>query len=337
LPTSPIDWSRVERVLIVKLRSIGDTVLATPSLSALREFLPDAQIDILLEDWVAPLFNGFDSVSNVLTVGKRADRFKTAQKLRKRRYDVAINLHGGTTATFYTVVSRARERIGFSYYQYSFLYNRRYPSGEDFWGRPNIHSAEQQLALLGAAGVPVRSDIPSRLGVTDEAKASVNQRLEKIGLADAKFCLMHPTAAFPAKTWPAERFAAVSDELAARGFSTVAVCTPTEIPALDDLLGMADGKITVFDDLTLPEITALAATSRLFVGNDSGIAHIAAAVATPSVVIFGPSNIDNWRPWTTASNRAVSDPERSGDIERVSVAQVINAVDDVLGEKEKAG
>ncbi|HEX3102567.1 MAG TPA: hypothetical protein VHQ01_12270, partial [Pyrinomonadaceae bacterium] len=101
-----IDWPKVERVLVVKLRSIGDTVLSTPSLISLRRFLPDAQIDILLEDWVAPLLDGSDLVDNVISVGKgSAERLKTAWNLRRQRYDVAFNLHGGTTATFFTAAS----------------------------------------------------------------------------------------------------------------------------------------------------------------------------------------------------------------------------------------
>src|SRR5258706_9187064 len=101
-----IDWQNVKRVLVVKLRSIGNTVLSTPSLIALRRFLPDAQIDILLEDWVAPLLDGFDAVDNVIRVGSgTTDRLKTALDLGRRQYDVAFNLHGGTTATFFTAAS----------------------------------------------------------------------------------------------------------------------------------------------------------------------------------------------------------------------------------------
>src|SRR5687768_10036479 len=78
------DWSQVRRVLVVRLRSIGDTVLATPSLHALRRFLPGARIDVLLEDWVAPLLEGSPEVSNVLTVRRRSEwsRIRVARRLR---------------------------------------------------------------------------------------------------------------------------------------------------------------------------------------------------------------------------------------------------------------
>src|SRR3954462_11070096 len=86
------DWTSVRRVLVIRLRSIGDTVLATPSLVALKRFLPDAQIDILLEDWVAPLLDGLDYVDNGISMGRgRGERLKTARRVRRNRYDIVFN------------------------------------------------------------------------------------------------------------------------------------------------------------------------------------------------------------------------------------------------------
>src|SRR4051794_20886614 len=104
---SAVDWPQVKRILVVKLRSIGDTVLSTPSLITLKRHAPQAEIDILLEDWVAPALEGFEGV-NVIKLGESTtDRLKIAWKLRRRRYDVAFNLHGGTTSTFLTWFSGA--------------------------------------------------------------------------------------------------------------------------------------------------------------------------------------------------------------------------------------
>src|SRR6266849_3437453 len=98
------DWHKVRRVLVVRLRSIGDTVLATPSLFALRRFLPDVQLDVLLEDWVAPVLDGFEHVNNVVTLERKSttSRARVARRIRAARYDVVYNLHGGTTATLLT-------------------------------------------------------------------------------------------------------------------------------------------------------------------------------------------------------------------------------------------
>lgn len=301
-----IDWPHVRRVLVVKLRSIGDTVLSTPSLIALRRFLPDAQIDILLEDWVAPVLDGFDVVDNVISVGKSSsERFKTAWKLRSRKYDVAINLHGGTTATMFVRASGARHRIGYSYYQYPFLYNHLLSSASDFWKREKTHSAEQQLALMGFVGVPVDSLPKTRLSVNERSIDTIRTRHPKFEISDLKFALLHPSTAFFTKQWPTENFARTVEFLVRKGLHAVAVGSKSEKPVLEDLKRHSTVPVTTFDDLTLPEITALASKARVFVGNDSGIAHIAAAVGTPSVVVFGSSNRDHWRPWTDAPNEIV--------------------------------
>ena len=139
MPRDEIDWTSVKRVLVVRLRSIGDTVLATPSLFALRRSLPNAQIDILLEDWVAPLLEGSDLVDEVIKVDP--SRLSTVRTLRRRNYDVAFNLHGGTTATFLVRASGASHRVGYSHYQYSFLYNHLLSSAKDFWQQETVHSA----------------------------------------------------------------------------------------------------------------------------------------------------------------------------------------------------
>src|ERR1043165_2816288 len=99
------DWTEVRRVLVVRLRSIGDTVLATPSLHALRRFLPRARVDVLLEDWVAPLLEGSQEVDRVIRLErgqKLLARVQMARGLRAERYDVAFNLHGGSTASLLT-------------------------------------------------------------------------------------------------------------------------------------------------------------------------------------------------------------------------------------------
>ena len=110
------DWNEVQRILLVRLRSIGDTVLATPSAAALKRFVPNARIDVLVEDWVAPLLDEHPLIDQVLQVPRRgiSSRTRIARELRRRRYDVAYNLHGGTTATFLTranVVARFAQPV----------------------------------------------------------------------------------------------------------------------------------------------------------------------------------------------------------------------------------
>jgi lipopolysaccharide heptosyltransferase II len=302
------DWQQVRRVLVVRLRSIGDTVLATPSLYALRRFLPHVRIDVLLESWVAPVLEGCEFMDNVITVerGSTVARARLARRLRAESYDVAYNLHGGTTATLLTRSSGARHRVGYSNYQYSRLLNHAAPPATELWGTEKTHSVEQQLALLGWTGVPVSDRPPTRLTVTEKAQASVAERLRRARVDEAKpLALIHPAAAFDTKQWATINFARVAENLSARGFNCVAIAAPNEQRIVNALIENSQAAINAFTDLSLPEVTALAARSRLFVGNDSGVAHIAAAVRAPSVVIFGSSNVAHWRPWAVAPSEVV--------------------------------
>ena len=300
------DWSAVRKVLLVRLRSIGDTVLATPSLFALKRFLPNAKVDILVEDWVAPLLNDHPHVDNVIVLerGGFMTRARVARELRAANYDVVYNLHGGTTATFLTRATGARHRVGFKSYQYAQLHNHQAPSPLLLWGQQKTHSVEQQLALLGWTGVPVTDRPRTQLGISNDSRQIVQKLLTESGLSDEKIVLIHPAAAFATKQWATEHFARVAEFLSDRGFAPVAIAAPNEKALLEKLCSEAAVKITTLD-LALPEVTALAAHSQLFVGNDSGIAHIAAAVGTPAIVIFGSSNLSHWRPWNSAPAEVV--------------------------------
>jgi predicted lipopolysaccharide heptosyltransferase III len=300
------DWSDVRKVLIVRLRSIGDTVLATPSLIALKRFLPNARIDILVEDWVAPVLENHPHVDNVIALerGGFMNRARVARELRAANYDVVYNLHGGTTATFLTRATGARHRVGFKSYQYGQLHNHQAPSPLLLWQQQKTHSVEQQLALLGWTGVPVTDRPRTSLGISPKAAETVDRLLEQAKLGGQNIALIHPAAAFATKQWAVEKFARVVEFLAERGITSVAIAAPNEQALLEELRLEAFTRVVTLA-LSLPEVTALAARSRLFVGNDSGIAHIASAVGTPSVVVFGSSNIAHWRPWNSGPAEVV--------------------------------
>ena len=352
LGPAPWDWKTVHKVLVVRLRSIGDTVLTTPSLYALKRFLPHVRLDILLEDWVAPVLEGFEHVDNIITL-KRAStaaRAGVARHLRATQYDVAYNLHGGTTATLLTRASGAKHRVGYSSYQYRRLHNHLAPSSSFLWGREKTHSVEQQLALLGWTGVPVTDRPATQLAVTDHALAHISARLLDAGLGKTKtqLAVIHPAAAFNTKQWATERFAQVADALLSRGFAIVVITASTEAQIADKLKQETAGPVVSLTDLSLPEVTALLSQARLFVGNDSGIAHMAAAVGAPSVVIFGSSNTAHWRPWAKASAEVVVEEmdcqpchgyfcekfEQPECIKRVPVERVLGSIDRVLRETE---
>lgn len=342
------NWGNVERVLVVRLRSIGDTVLSTPSLFALKRFLPHASIDILLEDWVAPVLEGYRHVDKILTVTKDSttSRARMVRRLRANRYDVVYNLHGGTTATLLARATGARHRVGFASYQYARLHNHIAPSPLLLWSRESAHSVEQQLALIGWTGVPVSDRPPTQLAVTDQAAATIAGRIGSMGLGQTPFAVIHPAAAFATKQWATDNFARIVDELEQRGLPVIVISAQKETGIVDEITRHTAARVLALTDLSLPEITALLSRARLFVGNDSGIAHMAAAVETPAVVIFGSSNRAHWRPWAQSAAEVVFEEmecqpchgyfcekfDQPECIKRVPVERVTAAIDRVLRE-----
>jgi len=343
-------WNAIQRILIIRLRSIGDTVLSTSALFALRRFSPQAQIEILVEDWVAPVLERSDLVDRIITIPRdsKVARARLARELRRARYDLVYNLHGGTTATFLTRATRAPHRVGFNHYQYARLHNHLAPLPAQLWQRPAVHCVEQQLALIGWTGVPVTDRPRTRLTVTDNATQSVSRKLRRAGFEGfderAEFAVIHPGAAFDTKRWDLGKFVQVASELFDRSLMPIMIVAEDDAGLLESARLKSSGHLVGLKDLSLPEVTALASRARVFVGNDSGIAHIAAASGAPCVVIFGSSNVAHWRPWTTVPSEIVREElpcqpcpgyfcgefEKPECILRVPVERVVGAIDRVL-------
>jgi len=223
------------------------------------------------------------------------------------------------------------------------LHNHQAPAASVLWQQSKTHSVEQQLALLGWTGVPVTDRPPTQLAVTSTSLAAVDELLRTANLEGKEFALIHPAAAFATKQWAADKFARVVEFLAERKVESVAIAGPNETDVVNELISTSSTKVTSLS-LKLPEVTALASRARLFVGNDSGIAHIASAVGAPSVVIFGSSNIAHWRPWNPAPAEVVFEEmecqpchgyycerfEQPECILRVPVSRVTAAIDRVL-------
>ena len=316
------DLDRIRRVLLVRLRSIGDTVLMTPCITALKRWRPELEIDVLLEPFCAPVLAAHPDVARVVEVERSAgSRLNVAQTLRRRGYDAVFNLFGGSTSALLSLVTGAPVRAGYVGHRPEWLSTTRVTSSHHVWGRTDVHTVEHQLALVAGIGVPVDEAPPTSLAVAPHAAARLAARLAAHGLPTGDYAVFHPEASLPEKRWPAERFARLAAELDAR-YGLRAVATGREA---ETVIAAAGDRGVAMADLPLDETIALVAGAALFVGNDSGPAHIAAAFARPAVVIFGPSNEQLWRPWSIGPWRILKAEQADG----VSYDSVITAIDEV--------
>jgi ADP-heptose:LPS heptosyltransferase len=223
-------------------------------------------------------------------------------------------MHGGSTASIIAALSGADHTIGYRDYSMSRLLRARAPSPDVIVGRQKMHSVEQQLALLSWAGVPVPASPRLSLAVTARAEASVIERLAALGITQPEggFALIAPAAALESKRWPAAGFAAVTDYLSERwGLKSIIVAGPGQESVAREVSQASRAQPRALTGIGLKELMALTRMSRVFVGNDSGPMHIAAAFARPIVAIFGSSNEAVWHPWTDSPYSVIRGRARS--------------------------
>lgn len=297
----------------------------TPCISALKRWRPEIDIDVALEPFCAPLLESHPDIGRVVVVERSTrGRLRTIPRLRAARYDIAVNLNGGSTASLLGLASGASVRVGFSGYQLPWLSNCRVTSSWHVWQRTEIHTVEHQLALIAGIGIPVDYAGPTSLQTSSEAAASVDRRLSELGLSKQRIAVMHVEASLESKRWPAGEFSALASRLHEQRGMPAIVIGQNDVRVRE--AAGSDG--IAMSDLSLAETMGLIERAALFVGNDSGPAHIAAAFARPLVVIFGPSNVDLWRPWSNGPWRIV----RGETADRVTALDVDEAIESVLEE-----
>jgi heptosyltransferase-3 len=276
------------RVCVIRLRSLGDCVLTTPALALLKSHRPDLRVTVVVEARFSGVFEHNPDIDEISS--------------QPRKADLAINLHGGTRSMWMTRATRAKCRVGFAHHRYNFIYTDKIPTAQEILGvqRP-VHTAEHLASAMFWLGVP-QTDIP---------------RAKLTGIAPSKsnYAVIHPFASAPEKAWPVDRFLEVGDHLQKNGLAPVIVAGPA-----DDASPFA--RYEVLPNAPLTEVKNLMAGASLFIGNDSGPAHIAAAFGVPVVVIFGPSNPVTWAPWRTEA-QVLTAPTGISEISTDSVLAAI--------------
>jgi heptosyltransferase III len=260
------------RVAVIRLRSLGDCVLTTPALDILKRFRPDLRLAVIVEDRFRAVFKGNPDIDEILPPDLAA--------LRRFRPDLTINFHGGTRSAWMTALSGARLRAGFGHYRHQFPYNVRIPRAQEILAvERKVHTAEHLASAMFFLGAPV-GEIP-------------RAKLAAPAAGRSQTAVLHPVAAASDKTWPAVRFLQVAVHLRSTGLDPVFVGA-----AADDLAAFNSFRTL---QGSLSELKGLLARAALFIGNDSGPAHMAAAFGLPVVVFFGASDREVWAPWRTAS------------------------------------
>jgi ADP-heptose:LPS heptosyltransferase len=314
------------KILLIRLRLLGDVVFTTPAVRAIRQAFPDAQMTYLVEDYASPVVLDSPHLDRVWVVplsrGWRRvyDDVVLAQRIYRERFDIVVDFHGGPRSTWLTWASRAPLRLGYEIAGRSWMYTTVVDRPREL--RPR-HSVENQWDLLPhlaratvapprAAAALDRAPSPAtdrvEMAESPEAAARVAARLAAAGVASGHpLIVIHVSAGNPFRRWPVEDFVELAVRLGAAAPVRRIILTsgPSERDAARQigeqararLNDVARGTILAIEEFTLAELRSLLARASLFIGGDSGPLHVASTTDVPIVGIYGPTLPARSAPW----------------------------------------
>jgi heptosyltransferase-3 len=293
-----------KRLLVIKLKQPGDVLVSTPVIAALKEAWPDCHLTYLVSQGTEDMVSGHPGLDDLMVVDRGGETWRQSlgfvRELRRRRFDLILELSGGDRGAIYSFLSGAKERVGLEhlrmpFWQRRLCFTRLLP-------RPPVkmHLVDQNLQPLRALGL--QPEKPRLQFFWDQV---VEQRIQDLltayALAPGGFVVMHPGAGWRFKCWTPQGYARVLETLH-QDWELPVIITGTRAPHEQELLEaiLRESRIKPINlagSLTLKELGALIAKARFFFGPDSAPMHLAAAVETPAVALFGPSGVFNWGPW----------------------------------------
>ncbi len=291
-----------QKILVMRLRGIGDVILSTPVLDNLHRAFPEAEIDYLTEPPSAPLLHNHPLIKRVHVLahrqwqkqpwrGQLRANWNFIRELRAQKYDVVIDLFGNPRTALLTYLTRAPLRVGFRFRVRRFAYNRVVtPRGDQ------LHAVEFNLDVLRALNIPIAT---TQLNVAVAPSAIVEAFWREHNLESyAPVIAFNAFGGWYTKRWPLASFAELGDrlqrELNAR---VILLWGPNEWEEVQQMANMMQTQALIAPQTDLPDLAALLARVNLLVANDSGPMHLAAALQTPVVAIFGPTRPHLQGPW----------------------------------------
>jgi lipopolysaccharide heptosyltransferase I len=337
------------RILIVKLGAVGDCLHGLVAASVLRRERPDAVIGWLVETKSQEVVLGHPLLDHVhvwnrkatsadFSEGRLRDAWReierTIHEVRAVGYDVAIDLQNLFKSGFFAWRSGAPMRIGFSRMREgNFLFTtRRVRTSE-----AQRHMVHRYLSLLAPLGITARDDPPAvPIMVPDDQRRATDSFFERSVPPGRPVVAINPAASLSPKVWPAERFAAVADRLVeTHGITPLLIWGPGEEPLVDHVRQAMKRPALIAPPTTIKELAHLFTRCALYVGNDSGPMHLAAAMGCAVVGLFGPTDPRRVAPWS-ARQRAVEPFEpffKNRSIDGVTIDQVYTAATELLGKR----
>jgi heptosyltransferase-2 len=314
----------VERILVItKFGYLGDTIVATPFLRRLREAAPHAAITLMSGPAIPELLRGCPYVDRIEGFDRKAQGvFSAAARLRESRYDAVFLLNRSLHTGILAALAGIPLRVGHDTELRGFTLSVRVPYD---WDKPDRECALDLLKAVGAEADPAMPE----LWVTDEEVLQARSRLKELGLdADSTIVGIQPGANDSyVREWRADRFAAVADRLAAEADARVVLFGGAGEQAASERTAsmMTRPPVILTGSTNLREALALISQCGLWIGNDAGLLHAAAALGVPTVGIFGPTKAARWG-YHGSRNRTIAAPSQSSGRDPDSIRQSLDSI-----------
>ena len=305
-----VPLEEIARALVIMLRHHGDVLLASPVLGVLKGHAPKIEVDALVYDDTAPMLEGHAALTQLHVVGRHwkkagfLSRFALEKQLhgalRARRYDLLVHLTEQPRGAWLARSLGARASIAPVVPGRGALWARSFTHLYPLARNGRRHKVEANLDALRRIGLqPGMDERRMQFVPGAAAQARIAALLAAEGLAERSFIHIHPASRWSFKCWTPERNAELIDRLSSAHRAVVtAAPEPAEMSLIDEILSKTKSKpVNLAGKLSIKELGALTARARLFIGVDSMPMHLAAAMGTPAVALFGPSGEDEWRPW----------------------------------------
>jgi predicted lipopolysaccharide heptosyltransferase III len=286
------------RILVVKLRYVGDVLLATPVLSRLREEFPKAHLAMLVNPGTEDVVRGHPALDDVLVVerGNLAWQWRFVRDLRARRFDLVIDLTDSDRSAILSRLTGAPIRLGYnSEGRWRGRFYTRIVEADRF----AMHQVRYHLAAMETLGLTGPPPVPV-LTIPSEARSAAVHLLRGVGIEDSRpLVCLHAGARWWFKSWPAERFAALADLIQTETSAQALFLGGEQERSAGDKIteAMKSPFRSLIGRTDLPQLGAVLARAILMVSNDNGPMHMAAALRVPVIGLFGPSDPAVWGPW----------------------------------------
>jgi heptosyltransferase-3 len=284
-------------LVVVTLR-IGDVLLSTPVIRSLRLAWPQAEIDALVLKGTEGVLLRNPDINHVLTVPARPalwEHFRLVSRLF-RRYDLALTPLMGDRSTLYAWLA-GRTRIGMQDGSRKHRWKQHLLSSWASYDHVHTHTVLSGLGLMDVLGIKRAPEVVVSWGDADEDAVASALPFD---VRRERFAVLHPYPKFPYKMWRRENWVELAEWLQERGMRTVLTgsAAPDELAYIEQTLrAMPAGTLSMAGKLNMPENAFLISRAQCYVGPDTALTHIAAAVGTATVALFGPSNPVKWGPW----------------------------------------